>query len=192
MVIETAKKFGFLKIQIIDKFTALYLNAISQSSNELKNNEVIWIYTGSSLFIWQKTFRKAKLIKHLQNFKFSSEDNLKSINEIYGIKKGPSLILTLKQCIVDKASSLPCKMVEFNLSLVEGALIKARILAQERKLLQFDANTVCWLKTSVVLERHTLFYFPEGVILPITRSLVVRKNKFTKKLKVCENFYNQF
>uniref|UniRef100_A0A914PTC0 Uncharacterized protein n=1 Tax=Panagrolaimus davidi TaxID=227884 RepID=A0A914PTC0_9BILA len=194
--IETAldKNCGFKSVEIIDWKTAVYLNAISQSNYKLKNNDIIWIFTGYSYHIWQYKSQKVKHIFSPKGY-YPKMDDFENIKVKSKLNKDPNLVLFKKDIEFDEKLLIEkfknCQCIPFKQeSYAEGACVKAQIMAKSSSLLNFDVDPIFDQWITVKIEKTQIFYLKNFETLPFKKSIVIKKDVTEKNLKVISHGIN--
>uniref|UniRef100_A0A914PYX3 Uncharacterized protein n=1 Tax=Panagrolaimus davidi TaxID=227884 RepID=A0A914PYX3_9BILA len=143
MLISAGLSFGFQQVSIIDRKTAEYLNAISQSRLRINNEDFIWVFNtlGNWCSIWQKCDDKAKYIDDVNGD--TLRNDLAKIIKKHKLNEASNIVYYEKHIPTFMRDFLPD--VEFSEYLhqghKDGALIKARMMGGEKEFASFEVNT---------------------------------------------------
>ena len=177
--IESGKFAGFSNVQIIDWNTSTYLNSVFQTNYIPKNGDIIWIFRQNECYIWQKTGWSAKLMKCVK----TTEEMKAIINSgsvtapdiiIYDDRYGTYIFeirISEIQNFLPKCKFFGAKYSEW--TLVEGALIKARILEMDSDVLGLDADTQLLRGYKIEVNGEEVMKFDAFSSLPIEKTAMI-------------------
>uniref|UniRef100_A0AC34F9C6 Heat shock protein 70 n=1 Tax=Panagrolaimus sp. ES5 TaxID=591445 RepID=A0AC34F9C6_9BILA len=192
--IQSAKKIGFYKVEIIDERMADYLMAVSQTSYKPKNDDVIWIFNDDGCHIWKKEEDKAVYVASTEA-KFVSERILQEIVDVSRLNKFPDAVFVHRKVYYPKKyenaiyDTFPtCQFFTFLLEDYDKtALKKAKIMAGYSDHIAYDAKTIFEGNFYVRTDVKDILSVKWQNTLPLTEFAKLDFRESEKSLFVCYN-----
>uniref|UniRef100_A0A914PUS3 Uncharacterized protein n=1 Tax=Panagrolaimus davidi TaxID=227884 RepID=A0A914PUS3_9BILA len=188
--LECAKLHGCEKVEIIDFYSMLYGNFLSQAKIVPKNGDVIWIFRDDVSFIWQKINGKGKFVG---DFLWYNEFSAKMLDDMRHsssqIDKDPDIILYLEmrefnekivKDVFPNSLVISCRSEDVFI----GTLKKARIMSGEADLVGMEAETVLEQDITVKMGDKVIMVIKGLQSLPITQRAEINRTENETDLQV--------
>ena len=188
-LIEVGLEAGFKKIEIIDWETQMFLNAISQVGYQPKNDDIICVLSGKLCHFWHKSNGKSEY-RGSANGIFNDKNEL----DISEFDKDPNVIIfetsdenesrTVEQYFPE------CFVGFYENNDAMGALIKARIMADDENVGVFDILPKLDRNLSVKVGERKIMGFEAKSILPCKQSIKLKVDESEKILSIASGYFD--
>uniref|UniRef100_A0AC34FPS3 Uncharacterized protein n=1 Tax=Panagrolaimus sp. ES5 TaxID=591445 RepID=A0AC34FPS3_9BILA len=181
--IESGKEWGFKNVELIDEWTAVFLNGLSQTPYRPKEGDVMWVFCGGCQ-IWKKIDQKVKFI----GWGLGDVTYEKDLERISKGGKTPNLIITNFQdyegVLYPNCQTYSKITTDYGL----GCVVKARITAEDPLVAAFDVNPLLGRSIYVKIGIIEIMSFKSLTSVPLEKSEDYENiNTESKQLKIFDS-----
>uniref|UniRef100_A0A914R4X1 Hypoxia up-regulated protein 1 n=1 Tax=Panagrolaimus davidi TaxID=227884 RepID=A0A914R4X1_9BILA len=186
--IEFGKAFEFKNIEILNFYGHQYLQAVFNANYKLKESESIWLAEIDGTLIWQKVNGKSKII-FWSPFLPTTKANFHRFQVALDVHKHPNVMFCHPEIKVDYSLTrkyMPKTRVIFcqRFSNLNTALVKARLLANDPEVSNFDFVNVLTFDVSVWYTEKEILSFNEFKELPCQKLVKIVKQENAVYFKI--------